>query len=63
MDELLGLCYNDTLLHDLFLLIASLGPNCGLKQLLELLTLSPTSYAPPLLMLLLFCDLMTHYVT
>lgn len=63
LDILSGLCYNDTLLHDLFILLASLGPNCGLKSLLELLSLSSTSYAPPLLMLLLFCDLMTHYVT
>lgn len=63
LDILSGLCYNDTLLHDLFILLASLGPNCGLKPLLELLTLSNTAYAPPLLLLLLFCDLMTHYVT
>lgn len=63
LDILSGLCYNDTLLHDLFILLASLGPNCGMKSLLELLSLSSTSYAPPLLMLLLFCDLMTHYVT
>lgn len=63
LDILSGLCYNDTLLHDLFILLASLGPNCGLKSQLELLSLSSTSYAPPLLMLLLFCDLMTHYVT
>lgn len=57
-----GLCYNDTLLHDMFLLLASLGPNCGLKSLLELLTMSPKVYAPPLDLLLLFCNLMTHYV-
>lgn len=65
ISSLAALCYNDTLLHDLFLLVASLGPNCGLKQLNELLTMSPAPncYAPPLQMLLLFCDLMTHYVT
>lgn len=63
LDILSGLCYNHTLLHDLFLLLASLGPNCGLKGMLELLALSSSAYAPPLLMLLLFCDLMTHYVT
>lgn len=63
LDILSGLCYNDTLLHDLFILIASLGPNCGIKSLLELLSLTCDTYPPPLLMLLLFCDLMTHYVT
>lgn len=63
LDILSGLCYNDTLLHDLFILIASLGPNCGLKSLLELLSLSSDTLSPPLIMLLLFCDLMTHYVT
>lgn len=57
-----GLCYHGTVLHDLFLLIASLGPNCGLKPLLEMLQMSPKSYAPPLQMLRLFCNLMTHYV-
>lgn len=63
LDILSGLCYNDTLLHDLFILLTSLGPNCGLKSFLELLSLSANSYSPPVLMLLLFCDLMTHYVT
>lgn len=64
LDILSGLCYNDTLLHDLFILIASLGPGCGLKSFLELLSMSSNvTYAPPLLMLLLFCDLMTQYVT
>lgn len=64
LDILSGLCYNDTLLHDLFILIASLGPGCGLKSFLELLSMSSNvTYPPPLLMLLLFCDLMTQYVT
>lgn len=63
LDILSGLCYNDSILHDLFILIASLGPTCGLKPLLELLSLSSENLSPPLIMLLLFCDLMTHYVT
>lgn len=63
LDILSGLCYNDTLLHDLFILIASLGQNCGIKSFLELLAMSSTNYPPPLLMLQLFCDLSTHYVT
>ncbi|XP_031633288.1 ubiquitin-protein ligase E3B [Contarinia nasturtii] len=63
LDILSGLCYHNTLLHDLFILIASLGLNCGLKPFLELLSASSNTLPPPLLMLLLFCDLMTHYVT
>lgn len=63
LDILSGLCYNDTVLHDLWLLIASLGPNCGLKDFLELLKTDSTTSAPQLLMLMLFCDCMTHYVT
>lgn len=63
LDILSGLCYSDSLIHDLWLLLASVGPNCGMKGFLELLQLGSNSYAPPLLMLLLFCDCMTHYVT
>lgn len=63
LDILSGLCYKDDVIHDLWLLLASLGPNCGMKSLLELLQVGPTFYAPPLLMLLLFCDCMTYYVT
>lgn len=57
-----GLCYNDTLLHDLFLLLASFGPYCGLKVMLELLG-NGISNSTPLMILWLFSDLMTHYVT
>uniref|UniRef100_A0A7G3B2A9 Putative ubiquitin-protein ligase e3b-like aedes albopictus n=1 Tax=Lutzomyia longipalpis TaxID=7200 RepID=A0A7G3B2A9_LUTLO len=54
LDILSGLCYTDTVLHDLWLLVASLGPICGLKSFLELLQVSGgTSLAPPLLLLLL----------
>uniref|UniRef100_A0A182Y2X1 Ubiquitin-protein ligase E3B n=1 Tax=Anopheles stephensi TaxID=30069 RepID=A0A182Y2X1_ANOST len=63
LDILSGLCYNDTVLHDLWLLLGSIGPNCGLKGFIELLQVSQTNYAPPLLLLSLFCDCMTHYVT
>ncbi|XP_037044995.1 ubiquitin-protein ligase E3B [Bradysia coprophila] len=62
LDILSGLCYNDTLLHDLFLLLASFGPYCGLKVMLELLG-NGISNSTPLMILWLFCDLMTHYVT
>ncbi|XP_059616047.1 ubiquitin-protein ligase E3B [Phlebotomus argentipes] len=64
LDILSGLCYTDAVLHDLWLLVASLGPICGLKSFLELLQVGGgTSLAPPLLLLLLFSDCMTHYVT
>ncbi|GAB0093851.1 ubiquitin-protein ligase E3B [Sergentomyia squamirostris] len=64
LDILSGLCYTDTVLHDLWLLLASLGPICGLKSFLELLQVGGgISLAPPLLLLLLFSDCMTHYVT
>lgn len=67
LDILSGLCYSDRILHDLWLSITSVGPFCGMKGFLELLQVGSTSpsttYAPPLLLLLLFCDCMTHYVT
>lgn len=66
LDILSGLCYNETVLHDLWLLIASLGPNCGMKVFLELqasYTIASQSYPPAILMFLLFCDCMTHYIT
>ncbi|XP_031635023.1 ubiquitin-protein ligase E3B-like [Contarinia nasturtii] len=63
LDILSGLCYDNTLLHDFFISIASLGVNCGLEAFSELLSVSPNILPPQLLMLLLFCDLMTHYVT
>lgn len=68
LDILSGLCYSDRILHDLYVLITSLGPHCGLKSFLELLQVgsggsATIGYAPPLLLLLLFCDSMTHYVT
>lgn len=63
LDILSGICYNDSVLHDLWLLIASLGPNCGLKEFLELLKLDPSGKSTQFLMLMLFCECMTHYVT
>lgn len=68
LDILSGICYSDRILHDLYVLITSLGPHCGLKGFLELLQVgsgacATVGYAPPLLLLLLFCDSMTHYVT
>lgn len=61
-DILVGICYNDTVLHDLWLLITSLGTNCGLKSFIDLIKYDDIKN-PPGLLLLLFCDCMTHYVT
>lgn len=68
LDILSGLCYSDRILRDMYILITSLGPHCGLKGFLELLQVGASAsatgaHAPPLLLLLLFCDSMTHYVT
>ncbi|XP_017071877.1 ubiquitin-protein ligase E3B [Drosophila eugracilis] len=62
LDILTGICYNDNVLYDIWLLITSLGPNCGMKEYLELLK-SNISLQPQTAMLMLFCDCMTHYVT
>lgn len=64
LDILSGICYSDHILHDLWLLVTATGPQCGLKGFLELLQVNSTpSYSPQILLLLLFCDCMTHYVT
>ncbi len=64
LDILSGICYNGTILHDLWLLIENLGPNCGLKSFLEYFKGEDIKApGPPGLLLLLFCDCMTHYVT
>lgn len=64
LDILSGICYNGTVLHDLWLLIENLGPNCGLKSFLEFFKNEDIKNpGSPGLLLLLFCDCMTHYVT
>lgn len=63
LDILSGICYNGTVLFDLWLLInKSLGPNCGIKSFIDLIRYDDINN-PPGLLLLLFCDCMTHYVT
>lgn len=59
----LGLCYQDEILWNLWQFFAMLGPNFGLKSFLELLAVSTSVSSPEILMLNLFCDCMTHYVT
>lgn len=56
-DILSGICYNGTVLHDLWVLIMSLGIKC----FIDLIRYDDINNPP--LLLLLFCDSMTHYVT
>ncbi|XP_060527674.1 ubiquitin-protein ligase E3B [Cylas formicarius] len=63
MDILTGLCYQNTVLYDLWLFLCSLGPNCGLKTFLDHLAFNTKCSAPEFQMLELFGDCMTHYVT
>lgn len=58
LDILSGICYNGTILRDLWTLIISLG----IKSFIDLIRYDDITN-PPALMLLLFCDSMTHYVT
>lgn len=58
LDILSGICYNGTILRDLWTLIVSLG----IKSFIDLIRYDDISN-PPGLLLLLFCDSMTHYVT
>ncbi|XP_053953926.1 ubiquitin-protein ligase E3B [Anastrepha ludens] len=63
LDILTGICYNDNVLYDLWLLLTSLGPNCGMKEFIDLLKQENALQHPQIAMLMLFCDSMTHYVT
>ncbi|KAI5719377.1 hypothetical protein M8J76_009392 [Diaphorina citri] len=38
------------------------GPMCGMKSLLELFSVNPKAMSPEFNTLILFCDLMTHYI-
>uniref|UniRef100_A0A1B6DG25 Ubiquitin-protein ligase E3B n=1 Tax=Clastoptera arizonana TaxID=38151 RepID=A0A1B6DG25_9HEMI len=63
LDILTGLCYQESILHQMWRFLLSLGPNCGLKQYLELLIVNTKWTAPEFSVLILFADCMTHYVT
>ncbi|KAH1003133.1 ubiquitin-protein ligase E3B isoform X1 [Dendroctonus ponderosae] len=63
LDILTGLCYQNTILYDLWLFLCSLGPTCGLKTFLDHLAFNTKCSAPEFQMLQLFADCMTHYVT
>jgi len=63
IDILNGLCFGDLLLKPLWIFLNSLGPNCGLKSFLELLSANKSGTAPEFQMLILFCDTFSHLVT
>jgi len=63
IDILNGLCFGDLLLKPLWVFLNSLGPNCGLKSFLELLSVNKNASAPEFQMLILFCDTFSHLVT
>ena len=63
IDILNGLCFGDLLLKPLWLFLNSLGPTCGLKSFLELLSVNKNGSAPEFQMLILFCDTFSHLVT
>uniref|UniRef100_A0A1B6LAX7 Ubiquitin-protein ligase E3B n=1 Tax=Graphocephala atropunctata TaxID=36148 RepID=A0A1B6LAX7_9HEMI len=63
LDILTGLCYQDKILYQLWRFLASLGPHCGLKPFLNLLSVNTKGSAPEFNVLVLFADCMTHYVT
>lgn len=63
MDILTGLCYKSDIVIQLWMILLSLGPTCGLKSFLDLLSVSTKASAPEFHMLMLFCDSTTHLVT
>jgi len=63
IDILNGLCFGDLLIKPLWIFLNSLGPNCGLKSFLDLLSANKTGSAPEFQMLILFCDTLHHLVT
>uniref|UniRef100_A0A8D8R4E0 Ubiquitin-protein ligase E3B n=1 Tax=Cacopsylla melanoneura TaxID=428564 RepID=A0A8D8R4E0_9HEMI len=62
LDILTGLCYRDSILAQLWKFFTCLGPMCGMKSLLELFSVNPKAMCPEFNTLILFCDLMTHYI-
>ncbi|KAK4297692.1 hypothetical protein Pmani_029911 [Petrolisthes manimaculis] len=63
MDILTGLCYKSEMVPHLWQVLSSLGPSCGLKSFLDLLSASTKATAPEFHMLMLFCDATTHLVS
>lgn len=63
IDILTGLCYKSDMVSQLWQVLLSLGPSCGLKSFLDLLSVSTKATAPEFHMLMLFCDATAHLVT
>ncbi|XP_069160891.1 ubiquitin-protein ligase E3B [Procambarus clarkii] len=63
MDILTGLCYKSEMVPQLWHILLSLGPSCGIKSYLDLLSVSTKATAPEFHLLILFCDATTHVVT
>ncbi|KAL5016325.1 hypothetical protein ScPMuIL_005914 [Solemya velum] len=64
LDILGGLSYNDVLLPILWRFLCDMGPNCGLKTFLEILSQAPNSTIHPVFSLLcLFCETASHLIT
>ncbi|KAG0715753.1 Ubiquitin-protein ligase E3B [Chionoecetes opilio] len=63
MDILTGLCYKSEMVPQVWQVLQSLGPCCGLKSFLDLLSVSTKATAPEFHMLMLFCDATTLLVT
>ena len=63
LDILNGLCYGDLVIKPLWILLNSLGPNCGLKAFTDLLAVNKGGSSPEFQMLILFCDTLNHLVT
>ena len=62
MDILNGLCYKSAVVIQLWWLLQSLGPNCGLKTFLESYSLTKKPAAYECHMMILFCDATAHLV-
>ncbi|XP_005112992.2 ubiquitin-protein ligase E3B [Aplysia californica] len=64
MDILGGLAYNNVLLPILWRFLCDLGPHCGLKTFIDLLSQAPGSTIHPVFSLLsLFCETASHMIT
>ncbi|RXG67758.1 Ubiquitin-protein ligase E3B [Armadillidium vulgare] len=63
MDILTGICHRSDVLRSLWVVLLSLGPNCGLKTFLNLLSVTTKTSAPEFQFLILFFDATTHLVS
>ncbi|TMW42061.1 hypothetical protein DOY81_012862 [Sarcophaga bullata] len=63
LEILTGICFVDKVFYDLWLFITSLGPNCALKEFLELFKCEDFQRKPQTAMLMLFCDSNGTFVT